>query len=419
MKLTVHPSVLSGTVMAPPSKSVFQRFVAASLLSKGKTRISNPCFVDDGIASLAMAGALGAEIEEDGEDIVISGGLNPRQDFLDAGESGLGIRLFTPIASLHHSPLQLRAHGSLTQRPMDKMAAPLRELGASFKTADGLPPIEVCGPLKPGTANVDGSLSSQYVTGLLMALATLPEDSVLKVSNAKSTPYIDMTLEVMSAFGVDVVHKNYERFDVFGNQDYAADSVHTPGDWSGASMLLVGAAIAGNGGTRITGLDHSFTQADQAIAGAMLFAGCKLANEPQGIRVTAHNIRGFEFDATDCPDLFPPLAALACFAKGPSRIKGTHRLKNKESDRATALQSELAKVSIQVDLKDDEMVIHPGPIKSAEIDAHGDHRIAMAMALVALGGAPITINGAECVAKSYPEFWDDIADLGARIEATK
>lgn len=415
MKLTVHPSSLQGTVVAPPSKSVFQRVVAASLLSKSTTRLTNPCFVDDGLASLSMAGALGATIEEDGEDLIVTGGYNPRQEFLEAGESGLGIRLFTPLTALHHEPLEIRAGGSLTKRPMNQLADPLREMGAQFESTDGFAPLKVCGPLKPGTAHVDGSLSSQYVTGMLMALATLDGDSVMNVSNAKSTPYIDMTIEVMAAFGVDVIHKNYERFDVFGNQVYECDTVHTPGDWSAGAMLLVAAAISGGGLVRVAGLDNSFTQADQSIAGAMLFAGCKLANEPDGIRVTAHKIRGFKFDATDCPDLFPPLAALACYADKPSEITGIHRLASKESDRALALQSELGKVGIKVELKSDVMIIHPGPIQPAEIDSHEDHRIAMALALIALGGASITIAGAECVSKSYPEFWDDISDLGAQV----
>lgn len=415
MKLTVYPSALAGTMMAPPSKSVFQRFVAASLLSKSTTRLTNPCFVDDGLASLSMAGALGATIEEDGDDLLITGGINPSQDFLEAGESGLGIRLFTPITTLHDGPLEIRAGGSLTKRPMDQMADPLRQMGAKFESTNGFAPLHVCGPLVPGVADVDGSLSSQYITGMLMALATLDGDSTLNVQNAKSTPYIDMTIEVMSSFGVDVIHRNYERFDVFGNQKYECKVAHTPGDWSAGAMLLVAAAIAGGGLVRIGGLDNSYTQADQSIAGAMLFAGCKLANEQDGVRVTAHKIRAFQFDATDCPDLFPPLAALACYASGPCEITGVHRLASKESDRGLALKSELEKVGIQVDLTEDKMIIHPGPIHTAEIDAHGDHRIAMALALVALGGAPITINGAECVSKSYPGFWDDLTELGASI----
>ena len=415
MKLTVYPSALAGTIIAPPSKSVFQRFVAASLLSKSTTRITNPSFDDDGLSSLSMARALGATIEENEKGLLITGGINPIQDFLEAGESGLGIRLFTPITALHHEPLEIRAGGSLTKRPMNMLAAPLRKMGVQFDSSDGFAPLRVNGPLQPGVADLDGSLSSQFVTGMLMALATLDGDSTMNVSNAKSKPYIDMTIEVMAMFGVDVIHKNYERFDVFGNQEYKCEEAHTPGDWSAGAMLLIAAAIAGDGLVRIAGLDNSYTQADQSIAGAMLFAGCKLANEPDGIRVTAHKIRGFKFDATDCPDLFPPLAALACYANSPSEITGVHRLASKESDRGNALQTELGKVGIRVDLVDDKMIIHPSPIQPAEIDSHEDHRIAMAMSLVALGGAPIIINGAECVSKSYPEFWDDIANLGADV----
>ena len=419
MNVTFHASALQGTITAPSSKSVFQRVVAASLLAEGTTRIGNPCFVNDGVSALAMAGALGATIDEDDNGLVIEGGFNPRQDFIEPGESGLGIRLFSPIAALSDQPIEIIAHGSLNQRPMDVFEAPFDSLGVSFKTTNGTPPLMVHGPMKSGFVQVDGSLSSQFVSGLLMALATLEGDSELIVKNPVSLPYIDMTLEVLEKFGIDIVHKDHERYTILGGQKFLASDVTIPGDWSGGAMLLVAAAIAGDGMVKIDGLNRTFTQADEAITGAMLFAGCRLANDPDGIRVTAHKIRGLKFDATHCPDLFPPLAAMAAFAESPSVFTGLHRLKAKESDRGQAIQQEFAKAGIQVDLdyEQDTMTVHPGIVRSCTIDSHNDHRIAMAGALLAVGStdASITIEGIESIAKSYPEFVDDMADLGAQI----
>lgn len=371
----------------------------------------------DGISALAMAGNLGAEIEEDGPDLLIHGGLNPIGQELNAGEAGLGIRLFTPIAALHHESLTITGEGSLATRPMGIFEKVLPPLGAFCHTTDGHLPITVKGPLKGGEISVDGSLSSQFLTGLLMALPCAREDSTLHVKQLKSVPYIEMTLEVMHHFGVDITHEDFQVFDIPGDQQYKPREVVVDGDWSGGAFLLVAGAVSGADFFEVKGLTSHFTQADRAITGALLFAGCKLKNQGGDIQVTSHKIRGIDFDLTDCPDLFPPLAALAAFADKPSNFTGLHRLKHKESDRGVVLQQEFAKAGIRIDLNEDTMTVHPGPIQPATLFAHNDHRIAMAAAILGLGGAPITIEGAECIRKSYPEFFDDIAELGADLQS--
>ena len=418
VKLTVYPSYLTGSIYAPPSKSIFQRAVAAALLAPGTSRLSNPCFANDGLSALAMAGHLGAQIEEDGEDLLLHGGLNPIGTELNAGEAGLGIRLFTPIAALHDGPLTMVGEGSLATRPMGMFETILPPLGAFCSTADGKLPIAVKGPLKGGTISLDGSLSSQFLTGLLMALPLAAEDSTLHVKDLKSTPYIEMTLEVMAHYGVHVTHTNFETFEIPGGQAYKPKDIYVDGDWSGAAFQLIAGALSGKDFYEVKGLPSVFTQADQAVTGALLFAGCKVKNQQGDYQVVGHQLRGIDFDLTDCPDLFPPLAAMAVFGDKPSRFTGVHRLKHKESDRGVVLRDEFAKAGLRIDLDGDVMTVHPGEPQAATLDSNNDHRIAMAAALLGMGGTePITITGAEAIRKSYPDFFADMSELGGNIQS--
>ena len=380
MNLIVYPSFLSGSTVAPPSKSIMGRAVAAALMAPGTSRLLQPCFAEDGLHALAMAGALGAIIEEDEQDLLIHGGLAPVQNELDAGESGLGMRLFTPIACLHNAPLTLTGSGSLASRPMGTFEKVLPLLGAFCSTNNGVLPLSVRGPLKGGKLELDGSLSSQFLTGLLMALPLAQEDSVIKVHDLKSKPYVELTVEIMRHFGIALDHVNLETFEIPGQQAYRPTDITIEGDWSAAAFQLIAGAIAGKDFYEVKGLDTRFTQADQAISGALLFAGCKMKNQGGNIQVTCHGLRGIDFDLTDSPDLFPPLAAMAAFASTPSRFTGVHRLRHKESDRAAAIQEEFGKAGIKVEIEEDVLVVHPAEVQAATLDARGDHRMAMAAA---------------------------------------
>lgn len=418
MKVRVRPSQLSGSVNAPGSKSLMQRFTAAALMARGTSIIRRPQESADAIAALATAELLGADLAMDeAGNYHITGGKQAPNEPLNVGESGLAMRLFTPIAAMSGYPVTIQGEGSLRRRPIDQYAEVFKCLNAKFSSTNGCLPVNVHGPLSGGTFHIDGRLSSQFLSGLLMALPLAKQDSVIHVQDLKSTPYVDQTIEVMDRFGVTVVHHNYERFLVEGNRFYTPADVTCEGDWSGAAALLVAAALAGDSvtGVRIGNLDTTYTQADSRITGALLFAGAKVMNEDGQVRVRAHRLRGFNFDATDCPDLFPVLAALATACDRPSTLSGVQRLIHKESNRALTIQSEFAKAGIRVELKTNDMIIYPGEIKACTIDACGDHRIAMAGALLALRGAPITIDGAECVEKSYPHFFDDLKILNAEI----
>ena len=416
MKVTVHPSDLSGNVFAPRSKSVMQRALAAALLAEGTSKIYLPCESDDCMHVGAMIKQLGAKIIDHEDHLEIQGGLNPVGNQLHVGESGLGIRMMTPICALASEPLHITGEGSLLSRPVGVFENLLSRCGAHCKTNNGLMPIEVQGPLKGAELEMDGSMSSQFLTGLLMALPLAPKDSVLHVKDLKSKPYIDLTLEILAEFNISIKHDDYKTFHIPGNQKYEATDIYVDGDWSGAAFLMVAGAVSSKEGIVVEGLDNEFTQADETIKGALLFSGAKLTYQEDGIKVLGQRLKGFQFDATDCPDLFPPLAALAAFCKGKTQIKGVHRLEHKESNRALAIQQEFGKAGIKVDLEEDLMTIHPGPIQSCIFSSHHDHRMAMAGTVLGLAGAKIEIEHAEAIGKSYPLFYDDIEDLGGRLK---
>jgi 3-phosphoshikimate 1-carboxyvinyltransferase len=422
MKATIHPSQLKGIIQAPASKSSMQRACAAALLTKGTTIIHNPGHSNDDKAAIEIIKALGASVEINNEELIINNsGIRPIVDEINCDESGLSIRMFTPIVALSDKEITINGSGSLATRPMDFFDEILPELGVKIKSNDGKLPMVVQGPLIPANIEVDGSLSSQFLTGLLMAYSAAgAKDVSIKVKNLKSKPYIALTLDVMKQFGMNVPeNKNFEEFIFHSSQtpnsELMTHSYTVEGDWSGGAFLLVAGAIAGS--ITVKGLDLSSTQADRAIVDAMMKASAAIIMETNEIKIHPGGLRGFEFDATDCPDLFPPLVALAAYCEGETKIKGVSRLAHKESNRAITLQDEFDLMGVRIDLKDDMMIIYGGGVvKGADVNSHHDHRIAMACAVAALGANSETvIDEAYAVKKSYPDFYNDLKSLGANV----
>ena len=413
MDKSVSNGRLNGVVAPPCSKSYAQRALAVSLLAKGRSMLRNMDFCNDTLSALRCIEMLGAKVERtDDSTIVVDGGLAPQSDSLCVGESGLSARLFTPIASLCKTPIVINGEGTLLYRPMDMMIHPLRALGVDVRDGGGRLPIEVCGPMQGGQIDVDGSVSSQFVTGLLLSLPLAEEDTVINVSGAVSKPYLDMTIDTAACFGVAIEHNDYEQFYIAGGQSYTPTEYAVEGDWSAAAMLLVAGAVAGE--VTVKNLSMLSKQADVAVCDALVRAGAELTTEGNTVTAAHRPLRGFEFDATNCPDLFPALATLAAAAEGESRIIGTRRLEHKESNRAEAIAAEFRKIGIEVDLSESNvMKIRGGEIRGGvEVESYGDHRMAMTLAVAALlCDSQITIHGAECVSKSYPNFFEDLQRL--------
>lgn len=425
MKVDIFPSDLEGTAQAPGSKSAAQRMVACALLAKGESVISDFPWNNDCRSALLVIQALGAVVSVKGNELIIKGGFpqafhagirNPKTK-IHCGESGLAARMFTPIAALTDKQMLIEGEGTLLTRTFHDFEHILPALGVKFNSNEGYLPLIVQGPLTHGELTMDGSVSSQFLTGLLMALPKTSGESIITVKGLKSKPYIELTLQVLEMFGVKIKHRNLEKFHIKPSL-FVPQKLVVPGDWSGAAFLLVAGALCARDGLRVTNLSNTSAQADRAIVSALQSAGVCLEILENEIVVKASEINAFEFDANDCPDLFPPLAALAAFANGVSTIHGIKRLVHKESNRAKALQQEFAKANVRIMLRDDEMKIYPASVTRAVINSHNDHRIAMAAAILGLAGDRVSIRNAEAVNKSYPEFFDVITKLGGKVKQT-
>jgi 3-phosphoshikimate 1-carboxyvinyltransferase len=442
-----------------------QRACAAALLRAGVTIIRHPGHSNDDKAALGVIRDLGAEVNtlEDGSLRVKSNGVRPGSPEVNCGESGLGLRMFAPIIALSNEAIRVRGEGSLLSRPMDFFDEIFPQLGIRVVSNKGKLPLEIQGPLQPRNIQIDGSLSSQFLTGLLLSyVAAGAKDVAIRVHNLKSKPYIDLTLQVMKHFGWTVENRNYEEFYfagtpvgepgdagiAFGKPPASEGPVGAAGagleanaagvleytvegDWSGGAFLLVAGAIAGP--ITVRGLDTWSTQADKAILQALCDCGAllEIGEEtiligPAGAGATGvaggGALKAFQFDATDCPDLFPPLVALAAHCEGTTVIAGVSRLAHKESNRGLTLQDEFGKMGVAIDLVGDKMLIrgvggrNDGGVKGATVHSRHDHRIAMACAVAALrADGPVTIEEARAIDKSYPDFYEHLQQLGATL----
>jgi 3-phosphoshikimate 1-carboxyvinyltransferase len=414
MERYVEPSEIKGQIKAPSSKSMTQRAIAAALLADGQSIIHNPSYCDDSLAAMSIAVGLGARLEPLAGELKINGTGVLKEPKLNCGESGLAIRMFSPIAALYPVKITMVGANSLKKRPMTMIEEALNQLGVKCTSSGGFLPLTIQGPLVGGEIEIDGSVSSQLLTGLLMALPLANKDSEIKVNNLKSKPYIDMTIQILRSFGISIHKTDYTLFQVPGNQKYIPQNYTVEGDWSGGAFLLVAGAI--NGHLTVQGLRTDSQQSDMEIIYALKKAGARIKISDNQIEISKSKLKAFEFDATASPDLFPPLVALASYCHGVSTIKGVSRLIYKESDRAAVLKEEFGKMNISIELKDDNMSVTGGQPHGTRVESHEDHRIAMAVAVASLGATGrVNIRDSQCVAKSYPGFFDDLRSLGAVV----
>jgi 3-phosphoshikimate 1-carboxyvinyltransferase len=406
MKQVIRPHLISGTIQIPASKSDSQRAILSAALADGTSVLTGVGKSDDEQAMLNAVVEMGAKVKRVTDSKLEIVGIKhlPENLELSAGESGLGLRLLTCVSSSFDQKITLTGRGSLLSRPMNFFDEVLPKFGCVVSTNQGLLPIEVKGPLDGIELEVDGSLSSQFISGLLMALPRSKQSSSLTVLDMKSAPYIQMTISTLKQFGV-IIENEQNIFRIAGNQSYQATEYIIESDWSSASYWLVAGAIGHS--ISVSGLNMRSLQADKALLEAFMSAGCKISVEGQQIQVDGSEIRSFEFDATDCPDLFPALVVLAAKCNGISKIRGVKRLLHKESNRGVALQAEFAKMGLRIELEDDLMLIYgTGKLKGAAVDSHHDHRIAMCLGIAGtIASGETILTNAESVAKSYPDFW--------------
>lgn len=410
MKQVIHPSPVEGNIAAPPSKSHAQRAIIAAVLTKGTSEIINPGNSEDVKSCLNLARDFGAIVEEEKNKLIIRGCFQFPDNTLHAGESGLSFRVYSCLSALFDREILITGEQSLMKRPVLSLHKTVQSLGVEMSSTGGFPPVVIKGPLKNGDFEIDGSEGSQIISGLLFAFPMVKGKTRLLVDNLKSSPYIDLTLEVLKNCGISIENKQYREFHISGIQEYRPVVHNIEGDWSGASFMLVAGAVGGK--ISLLNLNPESRQADRKILDALEMAGASVHVGKESIAVKKNELRAYEFDATDCPDLFPPLVALASHCKGKTAITGASRLITKESNRAVTLQEEFGKLGIRVELSANSMIIEGAPVLSAKVHSHGDHRIAMACAIAALGGnGPVEIENAESIHKSYPGFFEDLNSI--------
>lgn len=406
-----------GEIIAPSSKSHTQRAIALAIINSGETILKGVGFADDEKVAIAIAKQLNADVKVKNDVVKITS--NPdnifskkknNKEVFSVGESGLSARMFTPILALKSNPITISGEGSILKRPMRFFEDYFPELDVQIKSQKSCLPIEIKGPLKVKSIAVDGSFSSQYITGLIYAFVAGSFDGSVKITieNPKSIPYINLSLEVLAQFGVELLFKDNEIIFEKHKPLKGNKLIQLEGDWSGMAFYAVLAAIRGE--LTLKNLSSKSNQADVAVLEVLKSFGAIIKESKEGITITSKDRSAFNFDATNAPDLFPPLAVLAVFGKGISKIKGIHRLKHKESNRAEGIKANFYKLGVNVDLdyKNDEMKIKGGQeINAATVDSLNDHRMAMAVAIIgALTEKEITIERAEAVNKSFPRFYD-------------
>lgn len=414
--LLTHPF----NYIASSSKSECQRAIALALIRGGTTTIKYRNLSNDDTNALNIIRQLGADIQLFDNYLVIKilQVIDTNITEINVGESGLSARMFIPIFAALGLSITVTGTGSLLNRPFDIYESVLPSLGVMMTSNNGKLPITLKGTLQPKDITIDGSVSSQFITGLLLAFQmSKANDVTIEVTNLNSKPYVDLTINMAQEFlGKTIQNIGYQYFKFSNPKDKIYSSNYTfqvQGDWSSAAPFLSLGVMSKS--TQIEGLDLFTDQADKSILGALMDTGARLSINTDLIEISNLGVlKPFHFIAIDCPDLFPALAALAAMLPGKSVLEGTSRLTYKESNRAIAIQESFEKLGITVVLQDDLMIIEgQNEYEGGEVDSYGDHRIVMACAMLALKAKqPIIINDYECIDKSYPTFFNDLIAFG-------
>lgn len=392
----IKNSILKGEVVIPPSKSSAHRALICSFLAGG----GNVSPIIDSNDMKATQQALKAL--ENGEGVV------------DCIESGSTLRFMIPVSAALGKNVTFVGSGRLPQRPIGDYLRLLPQHDVTCESEGGLP-LKISGILTSGDYEIAGNVSSQYITGLLLALPILQGDSrIILTTRLESKPYVDMTIKVMRDFGVEIEETDYGYF-VRGNQQYLKRDYYVESDWSQAAFFLVAGAIGGD--VTLKGLDLNSTQGDKEIVNILKRFGADIEAQSDFIRCKKSDLTGIEIDATDIPDMVPSLAVLGAFARGKTVISGAERLRLKESDRIESVVTNLKKMGVDVTEKNDGMIINGGNVNGAELDGYNDHRIVMAFSVAGLfANGETTITDAQSINKSYPDYFNDYNSLGGKAD---
>lgn len=400
--------------MRPPgSKSITIRALAAAAMAEGRSHLYGALVADDTAAMIGALRGLGIDVNERSEPWAVDGQgghLQSSGSVIDVNESGLTARIVLMMSAFSETSTTITGRGRLLQRPIGSIVDVLASQGVSVQTTDGFLPATVNGQggLWGGDIDVDCSKSSQFATSVLLAAPLMSQPARVRLSGLEgSGGYLDTTLMVMEAFGAHV-DRTITGFETIPRGYLSSDFPVEP-DASAAVYPLVAAAITG-GRVEIEGLNLDSTQPDMRIAAHLAAMGCEVDDVESGLVLTGpERLEPLETDLSDAPDGALALAVACAFAEGPSRLAGLHSLRYKESDRLEALSSELGKIGVQTDIADDELLVMPGPLHGGVIDPHGDHRIAMSLAVAGLRVEGVEVSNPSVVSKTWPDFWEKLA----------
>ena len=427
MKIKIKPSTLNGKIEIPPSKSYSHRAVIAAALAENgkKSRVDNLKFSVDITTTTDIMENWGAKIKrfESALEIVGNDGkVVPKDKYVQCNESGSTIRFLIPIGITNENELVFDGKGKLVDRPLDSYYKIFDKQGIFYKNENGKLPLTVNGKLKAGNYEIEGNISSQFITGLLYALPLLDGDSKLTINkNLESKGYIDLTLEILKLAGIEIVNNDYKNFDIKGNQIYKPFDYTVEGDYSQVAFWIVAGIISANRDNEVKCLhvNKNSLQGDREIIEIVTRMGANLEIFDDYVIVKPSKTKGTVIDISQCPDIAPILTVLAALSEGETRIINGERLRIKESDRITSIKTELNKLGANVAEKGDSLIIQgvQGFTGGVTVSAWNDHRIAMSLAVASSRcEKEIILEEAESVRKSYPHFWDDFVKMGGEIE---
>ena len=421
----IFPGKLKGKIQVPSSKSQTHRAILCAAMADGVSKIRNVVLSEDIQATIEAAKAFGAELsktptDRNGKlsDLVVSGNgfLEKRKKMIDCGESGSTLRFSIPLALTTGEEFSFTGRGKLPARPMGDYYRIFKDKGIPYETDGGKLPLTVKGKLKAGTYSLEGNVSSQFVTGLLLALPLSdgPSEIVLK-SPLESGTYVDITLAIQEKFGIKVKREGYKSFFI-EKQGYHPADVEMEGDYSQAAFWMVAGLIGER--VELEGMKMDSVQGDRAAVGLLRRMGGSLRESATSITADPSSMKSIEMDASNCPDIVPIMAVAAALAEGTTIIRNAERLRFKESDRLKATREELGKLGAKIVETRDGLLVHgvkalKGGVK---VWSHNDHRIAMALAVAStLCQEPVVIEGMDAIRKSYPEFANDFKELGGKM----
>ena len=417
MKVTLEKSNVEGRVTAPPSKSYTIRGLMCAALARGESQIVHPLYADDTEAAAGVLGNIGVGVErEEGLWQVSGGDFHPPEEDLYCGDSAATLRFMTAICSVVPGKCRLTAGPSLAKRPVGPLAEALRRLGVDCSADNGLAPVVVNGGrLRGGETELPGDVSSQFISALLLVSPFAEEGMRIKLTTPlESKPYVAMTLECMDKFGVKVEFS--EKMDDFhvSRQAYQPARYEVEGDWSSASYFLALGAVSG--GVEIVNLNPQSLQSDRIMLDFLKRMGADVEISPDVIKVKGSKLKALRTDLSNCIDLLPTMAALTAMAEGTSELAGISRARLKESDRVAAIREGLQNMGLKAAEEKDRLLITGSNLKGAVIDSHNDHRIAMAFGILGALAGDTVVNSAECVDKTFPEFWAILKSIGGRLK---